>query len=471
MRGEPLILVRDSAVWIVSVSLSLLMLGSLANGHRFVAAQERTRQSALEDEARAYRARRADVVSYELQPPAPVDPTIPNLSDPRNPYAVGQAGRIATLPLDPLALTSIGQFDLLPLQDNPSIRTRQRTVADKYGLENPLGLLAGRFDAAFVVIYLLPLLLIAVTYNLVSLEREQGTLALLAVQPVGLRRILLRKLALRSAAILLPAGIVMVAALAAWSGPWQRDTPLRLLSWLLIVGIYAAFWLGLAAWINTRRLASTTNAILLVSVWLLFVGVIPSALNVVVNVLRPAPSRLELLAAIRDRSIDQRRDGKHLAEQFYADHPELARSSGVALNTNVTGTMTHIEQDRRTLPLEREFESRLLAQQQLVRRVRFVSPAIVVQEAFNDLAGTSLFRYQHFRDQVRTFREQWISFFHPLIFGDAELHPADYDRMPKFAYRHEPSNQLEVRIASSILGLLFPASLACLIALWKLVSV
>jgi ABC-2 type transport system permease protein len=468
MRGERLILARDSAVWTSSIALAVLMLGALSNGRQFVAAQEKASRSALADEALTYATRRADVVRYEREPPPPLDPTIPNLSDPRNPYTVGQAGRMLALPLEPLAFTSVGQFDLLPLVDNASIRTRQRTLADKYGLESPLSLLAGRFDTAFVVIYLLPLLLIAVTYNLVSLEREQGTLPLLAVQPTGLERILARKLVLRGAAILLPSAAVALAAIAIWARPWSSDTVLRLLLWLLVVVLYAGFWLTLGMWINTLRMTSTANAIVLIALWLLFVGVVPSGLNVVISSIRPTPSRLELLAAIRDKSIDQRRDGKHLAEQFYAEHPEIVPVSGVVMNLDITGTMTHIEQDRRTLPLEREFELRLSEQQALVRSLRFFSPAIVMQEILNDLAGTSLLRYQNFRDQARAFRERWTGFFHPLIFGRMELYPADYDRMPKFEYRNEPQADVFDRVMSGLIGLVIPAVVVGGLGLWRL---
>ena len=37
--------------------------------------------------------------------------------------------------------------------------------------------MVGRFDLAFVTVYLLPLLVLALSYNVLSEEREQGTLA------------------------------------------------------------------------------------------------------------------------------------------------------------------------------------------------------------------------------------------------------------------------------------------------------
>jgi ABC-2 type transport system permease protein len=189
------------------------------------------------------------------------------------------------------------------------------------------------------------------------------------------------------------------------------------------------------------------------------IAVVPSGASLAVSLFRPPPSRIDLLAAIRDRSIDQRRDGKHLAEQFYAEHPELAPASGIVMNLDITGTMTHIEQDRRTLPLERRFEQQLAEQQDLARRLRFLSPAIVAQEALNDIAGTGLLRYRRFRQQAATFRDEWTTFFHPLIFGGTELRPADYGRMPRFVYRDEPTINVAGRALAGLVGILLPSLL------------
>jgi ABC-2 type transport system permease protein len=175
-----------------------------------------------------------------------------------------------------------------------------------------------------------------------------------------------------------------------------------------------------------------------------------------------------LLNAIRDQSIDQRRDGKHLAEQFYAEHPEFAAASGILMNLDITGTMTHIEQDRRTLPLERRFEQQLAEQQNLVRRIRFLSPAIVTQEALNDIAGTSLLRYQRFREQAAAFREEWARFFHPLIFGGMQLRPADYGRMPHFTYRDEPATDVAGRVLAGLVGILLPSLLIGAVGVYRL---
>jgi uncharacterized protein DUF3526 len=54
----------------------------------------------------------------------------------------------------------------------------------------------------------------------------------------------------------------------------------------------------------------------------------------------------------------------------------------------------------------------------------------VKREAFNDLAGASPARHQHFRAQVEEFSPEWRAHFAPFIFQGREFRSADYDRLP-----------------------------------------
>jgi ABC-2 type transport system permease protein len=461
LSSEWLLVRRDRALWISLTLLLVLCAVSLWNGFAWLREQRQAGERAAASEAAEYRDRKAQVIAWQTSPPR-LDPVLLNLLDPRTPYGVGQAGRIAQLPLPALAATCAGQLDLLPLRQAVSIRTRMRTVADKDGLENPLNLLSGRFDLAFVVVSFLPLVVIAGGYNLISLEREQGTLALLRSQPINPWRVFLTKIVLRGLVLVGGATLFGVTILVLGGG-WRE--PARLGLWAAITLTYGALWWSLAFWINTRRYGSTVNAVALVACWLVFVAIVPSALQIAVAALRPAPSRIELLTAIRDRSIDQRRDGKSLAQAWYAEHPELLPVGAASgYDMAITGTMTHIEEDRRTLPLERDFERQVLSQQDLVSSLRFLSPAIVAYEALQDVAGTGIYRHRHFREQVQTFRETWLSWFHPRIFQRLALEPADYDAMPVFSYSEQPVMDWIPRVLSSVAGLLVASGALLLVS-------
>lgn len=442
LRSELLLLRRDRAVTIAVPIFTCLCILATVNGVRWRNAQEQSQQKALEIEVAEYADRKEKVVYYQTHPPPSLDPVLLNLHDPTSPYVVGQVGQIVRIPLPVISAGCIGQFDFLPLQELVSIRTRQRTLANKDGLENPLQLLTGRFDLAFNVVYLLPLFILALTYNIVSLEREEGTLGLLRSQPVHLSRLVLLKAGLRVSLLLIPCLFVLLV-------PGALSEPLQAIAWAVTVLTYGIFWWSLAIWINGFQKGSATNAAILMLCWLLFVAIVPAALQIGVTALRPAPSRLELLAAVRDQSIDQRRDGKELAAAWYAEHPEMlpAGQRSITYDTPIAGTMTHIEQDRRTIPLEERFDVSLAARQDLVSTLRFLSPAVLTYEALQDSAGTGLSRHRHYKSQLKKFRQEWLAYFHPRIFSRLVLRPGDYDAMPQFQYTDEPSGDWIGRIA------------------------
>src|SRR4030095_593469 len=103
---------------------------------------------------------------------------------------------------DLLSALSVGQSDLYPYYFKVSRQSKQTFVTNDE-IENPTNLLAGRFDLSFVIIYLLPLLILALSYNLISAEREQGTLAMMMSQPVALRSFVAGKVGLRGIVVLL----------------------------------------------------------------------------------------------------------------------------------------------------------------------------------------------------------------------------------------------------------------------------
>lgn len=243
-RGEFLLLSRDRAVVTAAALFADLCSVALSSGIRWHQAESAKLMRAAQNEKVEFAERRRLAEGYWVHPPPPLAPVLLDLHDPTSAYVVGQAGRIVSIPLPKMAATAIGQFDFLPLLELISITPRQRRVADEDGLENPLRLMTGRFDLAFVVVYFLPLLVVALTYNLVSLEREQGTQALLRSQPIHVPLLLRVTAALRARVLVLIASITMLPFALAGEG-------LRVGCWILTVANYAAFWTGLSLWVGS----------------------------------------------------------------------------------------------------------------------------------------------------------------------------------------------------------------------------
>ncbi|HRG08843.1 MAG TPA: DUF3526 domain-containing protein, partial [Cyclobacteriaceae bacterium] len=85
-------------------------------------------------------------------------------------------------------------------------------------------------------------------------------------------------------------------------------------------------------------------------------------------------------------------------------------------------------------PVVSVYDEALEEQQQWVSQWRVLSPAVLLQNSFNELAGTSTAHYQAFRKQVVTFSEAWRSFFIPRMFRNESMKPEALKSLPQHTY-------------------------------------
>lgn len=453
LRHEWRTLTSDATMWTLLGIVALSIGYGTLNGAQWVAFQQQAIAETEREERERYAAQEAQMARL-TRGEVEVSP----FADPRNPDAAGRrlGTRYAVMPPGPLAALSIGQSDLLPYYVRMTTDAKE-TVTAAAELENPQRLLAGRFDLSFVLIYLYPLLILAISYNLLSAEREQGTLALLLSQPVSLRMLALAKVTLRFLVFLCT--IVGLAGLALMvSGvDFARDgAVVRLLLWLAAIVGYGLFWFSLAVAVAALGRSSATNAMTLAAIWLVLVVLLPSMFNLLATTLYPVPSRVEMIQAVRLASDQANDQGSQLLSKYYEDHPELAGGGveQVMNDFNVIRVAVGTEVERRVRPVVDGFDRQLASQQRIIDRLRFLSPAILMQDALNDIAGTGVARHRHFMQQVSSYHEAWRGYFVPLVFRKAQL--TSYDEIPRFHYQDERPVAAAGRVAVALLGLLLP---------------
>ena len=457
IRHEARILVRDRTLWALAVFCALFVGYAVSNGASWSRAQ-RTAGERLA--AKGWQ--QVEELRRQLRESPGVTKSAGG-RDPSDPYAVGTIAQSAFLPQGPLAGLAIGQSDVYPQNVRVVIYTTPQEAFDEGSFKSPLSMALGRFDLAFVIVFLLPLLIIALTYNLLSSEREQGTLRLLLSQPVRLREVVLGKILLRAIVIY---GLILGFSLAAFSlagfVSWGAGFDSQLW-WMAVVIVYGTFWFSLGIAVSSLGLPSATNAVVLVSLWITLVVVIPTLVNLAATIAFPAPPRTELINALRASSYDIRRDSNRLLGFFYEDHPDMAppgfRAGAAAPAFSFAKGLLIVgeKMEEGARPVVSRFEKQLVSQQELVSRLRFLTPALVVQEALNDIAGTGVVRYQRFRVQVAGFQAAWKRFFTPRVFRDEHLRAGDYDLIPRFVFTEEPAGQTFARVAAGLAGIVLPA--------------
>ena len=454
MRHEWRSLRVDRTLWFITTLFALLIGYGASNGSAWVAFQQTALSAAQNEERSRYSQSQAELTRIEQGAKAASAFTNPRLPS----VAASRAGtRYAILPPGPLASLSVGQSDLYPYYFRVSSQSRQ-TFLNNEEVENPANLLAGRFDPSFVIIYIYPLLILVLSYNLLSAEREQGTLQMILSQPVRLRDYVLGKVLVRTLIILsFTFGLSITGFLISGGKITTGEGFSRLLLWMGTVGVYGAFWFSLAILVNGAGRSSATNALSLAGLWLLFVLLIPSILNLVVTTIHPVPSRIEMIQATRRASTEATARGSALMARYLEDHPELVTGREVDPNDFVLRSLAiQAETERLVQPVIDHFDQQTLLQQSLIDRWRFLSPAIVTQSTLNDVAGTSFSRYRHFLRLVEDFHQKWRSYFTPLLIQRVELRSTDYDNFPVFQYEEESLGSLLSRVLIGLFGLSLP---------------
>lgn len=454
-KHEWRLLVADRTLLAVALLMAALVGYSLFNGAAWIDFQKATlAQAAAEEDGRLNKLQN-DLRAIEEGRMEPK-----GFQDPRSAGAIGGNTAAPYLAMPPAALASlsIGQSDLYPYYFKLNLRSKQAILANDE-IENPTNLIAGRFDLAFVLIYLFPLLILALGYNLLSAEREQGTLSLALSQPISVAQLVSGKILLRGAVLL---GLVSFLTLggALLIGVDLSTAWLRLGLWVLLLSLYSAFWFGLAVLVNSFSGSSATNALSLAGAWLALVLVIPSLANLIATSVYPVPSRVEMVQAMRAAGKETQSKGSALLAKYMEDHPELSEGATAATQADAASISyaVQLEVDKKVQPILDRFDEQVEGQQAFVDRFRFLSPAILVQGALNDLAGTSLGRYQHFTRQVNTFFAQWQGYFLPRVFKKQKFLSGEVASFPRYSFTEEPDSEIVSRVGTALAGLLLLSS-------------
>ncbi len=382
--------------------------------------------------------------------------------DPRlaAPYARWLGYEFAIKPPMPTAAISVGQSDLAPsyLKVQWKPMHKQRNVDE---VENPQNLAVGAFDLAFVLVYLFPLLIIALSYNILSAEREDGTQVLLLSQPLSVGKFVMGKIALRGVLIIgLAVGISLVGLLVANPDIFEANSLWRIGILAAILILYGAFWFGLAVAVNALEMKSATNALVMMACWLVLVPITPAVSNISAKSLYPLPSRIELVEAVR-RADEQAAKESGFERAFYADL--LRKSEEAALEAST------VDFYLKTLPLELhaeeiagpvfdKFNNQKRQQRELAGNLKYLSPAAVTQIALGELANHSALNFEHYKAQVEDYHKIWREYFMKPVMEHRNLTRDEMVNVPRFTYVPEEQSVVLSRLLKDALALILFAA-------------
>ncbi|WP_019991475.1 DUF3526 domain-containing protein [Rudanella lutea] len=326
----------------------------------------------------------------------------------------------------PLTALAIGQRDVNPSVQSVTIRALEGQKYDA-DLTNPANLLLGNVDFSFVLIYLFPLLIIAFTYALISGEKEAGTWALVAVQSRHLLgfvgRLFLIRLAVLLAVLLLISGLAVVLLGIPLDGPF----------WLFLgtsVG-YMLFWFSVCFWVASLQRRSSTNAMLLLGIWLLLLVVLPAGINTYLTARYPVPeAQATTLAQRKGYHEKWDMDKTATVEKFYAHYPQFRQVPVTAMPFDWRWyyAMQQLGDDE-SAGQAGELSQKLREREQASRTIALFVPTLHTQLQLGELARSGLGNQLRFLDYMTRFHEKLRLYFYPKIFTNV---PASTEKWTHF---------------------------------------
>jgi ABC-2 type transport system permease protein len=328
----------------------------------------------------------------------------------------------------PLAFAALGQRDVAPYV----LRVRALGLeAQLYESENYNAELAlpGRFDWAFVLTYIAPLIVIVLIHDLRSSEREAGRLLLLESVAHRSRGLWLRRTAWRLG-LLFAALVAPFLIGAAISGADIAST--LIIATLALT--YLLFWTALAVLVARLRWSSLANAAALSASWLVLTLVLPTLAYLGTTAAIPVRQGVELTLAQRDQVHSGWDRPKDITMQaFFRAHPEWRETAPVTTGFHWKWyyAFQHVG-DLSAAPQARAYRVGLEARERWTWRIGAVLPAVGLQAIVHRLAGTDLTGQLNYQDRIRAYHERLRSFYYPYIFNDTPFRAADFDHAPRW---------------------------------------
>lgn len=302
-------------------------------------------------------------------------------------------------------------------------------------------------SVAWVLQYLVPLLVIMLGFAAVAGERERGTLSLLLSQGLSLRTLALGKasaLLVAVVALLLP-GILGMLLLRP-GGDGAR------LAWMGVAYVlYVVSFVGVVLCVSlAARAARTALAVLLLG-WVLLVVLVPRVATDVAAARHPVPAATAFWAGIRRAEgavppVSEQPEERAAALRA-AVMAELLARHGVSRVEDLPVNFTAVYLQRleeADAPVFDYAYGRLWAAQEAQRRIRStvgaLSPLVPLRELSMALAGTDPFALRHFGEAAEVHRRRLVAALNGTQARDGAgrafyVAPADtWARMPVFDY-------------------------------------
>lgn len=336
----------------------------------------------------------------------------------------------------------------------------------------------GSLSPAFILLYLVPLLMIAIHFDTVSGERASQMLKWTATTGLPFGKWLAGKWL---AIIVLPAFFLILCLGGSWlAAGFTWDHPQLLFGLLLGFLLFYAVLANLILWVSAFTKTPASSLLVLLAVWILMGWAVPKVAANMAEIQHPAPS----IAELRQRIDAAKRDGL-MGDAISSER--LAELSGQILNELGIEDTPDAAVNRDALNMQageaygyeifdhfyQEVESNHEQQRQLFLTSSALSPLLPAAMLSMAFSQTDAHAHWHFNRAVELYRREFVEILNREMMLHSQTgdwgyhsHPSTWSKIPEFHYQSQPPTQTWQRAKGYLFSLSLWGMLTSVLTFW-----
>ncbi|MDV3910586.1 hypothetical protein CMT84_19365 [Elizabethkingia anophelis] len=267
-------------------------------------------------------------------------------------------------------------------------------------IANPERLAIGTLDFSFVILYLLPILVIILLFNIGGLEKDLGFDRLIQINHTSSQTWLLSRFTFYFLLI----NIILFLLMLIYAVRTGVLFGSFFLLYLLIV-LYVLLWFAVFYFINHKGTGSSNQAIKMASVWLLFCVIVPGTIHQIVSIKYPSDYMTDYIDTSRDKTYKiYFLSADTIKKNLIVAYPELAETvqgrdtvADKSIMSNSTSGLVNQLMKEAAVKIENNNENK----NRFIRSTSWFNPVSWFQNRINALCQTDYYAYRQYRINIQ----------------------------------------------------------------------
>ena len=335
------------------------------------------------------------------------------------------------------AIFTIGQADVFPYYYTVKMESFFMQLFKQGEIANPLRSLAGHFDVSFWIIFLLPLLIIVLTFNALSAELDNGNWRLINSQGISAKQWLGSKFLLIGLLVEILFSIVFLLGILLNYLYFQQSPTFNDLLFFVGANLYFCFWLSALYFINTFGKNTSTNALASGILWTVLCIVMPTLFTMMVEKIVTVDNTTISHMSRRPQGskFDNDAFGVKTINQFTNSYPRY-KNTTLKPTDRTFGLAVYVVyhkllDDTNKVAVQRYFDN-IETRQQFTNLSCLINPAASVDGILSGLAANDAQANHAFVWQTKALHAKLHEAYFPAMLSDKSLTKRDYQNFPVF---------------------------------------